>query len=290
MKLVIEDVADYLEGFHKYDGYAVAKCVFHGPDNNPSLMIWDDGYKCMSCDAVGTIEKLYHEVSGRIVIRERKYSPAQRIWYRWEEKFGSVQNTAKIAHRELTQNPELGHYLKQRGIDSQIKSGRLGFLDGFYTFPVQDEYGDVQGLIARASPTIQTKELRYTASKDCPTKLYVPNWRKVLKDEYLYLCYGTLDSWTLFMAGYAGITGISGQELNSNNLARFRKPIYIIPDRGEEKNAIQLQTSLGWRGNPLFLDWPEDCKDLNDIHMKYGTEKVIELIEKKKEKYHHVRN
>ena len=105
------------------------------------------------------------------------------------------------------------------------------------------------------------------------------------KDEYLYLCYGTLDAWTLVMAGYAGVTGISGQELNFHNLDRFRKPMYIIPDRGEEKNALALQTKLDWRGMLLLLEYPPDTKYLNGIQMKYGLEKVNEIIEKAKRRY-----
>jgi len=242
----------------------------------------------MSCGAKGSLEKLYEKVSGRVVAREKNpYNPAQKIWHTWFEKYGSVQAIAKLAHLELVNNPERGHYLKQRLIDSQIKVGKIGFLGGFYTFPVRDEYDVVQGIVARASPTIQTKTLRYTVSPNCPQKLYVPVWRKVLKDEYLYLCYGTLDAWTLVMAGYAGITGISGQELNYHNVDRFRKPMFIIPDLGEEKNALELQTKLGWRGMSLFLDFPDGCKDLQDIHMKFGIEKVIELIEKAKEKYNY---
>lgn len=288
MKLCLDDVAEYLDGFHRYSGYGMARCVFHSPDNHPSMLVTDNGYKCQSCGEKGSLNKLYQMVSGRVIIQEKaKYNPAQRIWYRWAEKFGSVQNTAKEAHQELVHNPQLAHYLVQRKIDSQIKLGKIGYLDGFYTFPVRDEYEEIQGLVARASPTIQTKELRYTVSPNCPIKLYVPNWRKVLKDEYLYVSFGTLDAWTLVMAGYAGLTGISGQELNAHNLDRFRKRMYIIPDKGEEKNAIELSGMLGWRGFPLILKWPDGCKDLNDIHMKFGIEKVIELIEKAKEKYNY---
>lgn len=284
MNLSIDDVSEYLEQWHKYGEYGMAVCVWHD-DHNPSMRVHPNGYKCMSCGAHGSLEKLYSKVSGRIVSKERSYNPAQRIWKSWEEKFGSIQIATKVAHRELASSPGLGNYLKSRKIDENIKPGKLGFLDGYYTFPIRDEWDEVHGIIARASPTIQTKSNRYTASPNCPIKLYAPNWRKVLKDSSLYVCYGTIDSWTLVMAGYAGITGISGQEFNFHHLDRFRKPIYIIPDRGEEKNSLALQCSLGWRGMSLFLEWPDGCKDLNDVHVNYGIDKVIELIEKAKEKY-----
>lgn len=283
MNITLEEVSEHLEGFHKYDGYGMANCEFHS-DKNPSMWVSEHGYKCMSCGAKGSLAYLYEKVSGKIVSREKKYNPAQKIWYTWTEKYGSIQSIAKLAHQELRNNPERGHYLKQRKIDSQINPGKLGFLDGYYTFPVRDEYDEVKGIVARASPTIQTATLRYTVSPHCEQKLYVPNWRLVRKEPYLYACFGTLDAWTLVMCGYAGMTGISGQEMNPHNLP-FRKPIYIIPDHGEEKKAIDLQCGLDWRGNTLLIDWPEGTKDLNDIQMKYGLDKVKELVEKAKERY-----
>lgn len=287
MNITVLDVSEYLDGWKKYDeNYGWCLCPFHD-DHNPSCRITASGYRCYSCGAKGNLLQLYNSVSGRFVTREKIYNPADYIWRNWEEKFGSIKNIAKVAHEQLKYNPNLAHYLVQRKIDSQIKSGMIGFLDGYYLFPVKDEWEEVMGIIARASPTIQTKTNRYSVSK-CPIKLYVPNWRKVLKDDELYICFGILDSWSLLMAGYASISGISGQEFNAEHLERFRKPIYIIPDRGEENKALELQCKLGWRGKTLLLDYPEGSKDVNDVHMKMGLDFVSGLIEKQKEKYIYV--
>jgi len=280
MTLTLDDVAEYLEQWHKYDHYGMAICVWHS-DSNPSLRVTEHGYKCMSCGAHGSLEKLYKEISGRVIIREKVYNQSAFIWRKWEERFGSIQNIAKVAHRSLLENPLDGNYLILRQIDSQIKNGMFGYLDGYYTFPIKNQYEEIQGIVARASPTIQTKNNRYTVSKDCLEKLYVPNWRNVLKAEEIYVCYGIIDSWTLHACGYAGVTGISGQELSAVNLDRFRKRIYIIPDRNEEKSAIELQSRLGWRGCPLYLNYPSDCKDLNDLQRKYGLDTVSKLNQDK---------
>jgi len=291
--LTLDDMYEVLSDSKKYTGYIMAHCEFllaghRGNDENPSMRVTKRGYSCMSCGAHGSLEKLYEKVSGRVVIRERRaYSPAAFIWKRWEDKFGSIQNIAKIAHRALTDNPDDGHYLQQRKVDSQIKNCMIGYLDGYYLFPIQNEFGEIDGLVARASPTIQTKNNRYSVSPNCSTKLYIPSWRKVLKDEYLYVPFGTIDAISLNIFGYAGLTGISGQELNAINLDRFRKPIFIIPDKGEERRAIEIQSQLGWRGMMLLIDWPEGTKDLNNIHVKYGIDTVLKLIEQSKERYKH---
>jgi DNA primase len=283
MNMTMDDVADYLEQWHKYDGYGMCLCVFHN-DHSPSLSVSNHGFKCMSCGKSGTLEYLYKHVSGRVVSREKTYNPASYIWKKWFERFGTIENISKIANQNI-KGLGLDLYLTERKVWQNVRQNKLGYLDGYYTFPIFSEYGEIQGMVARASPSIQTKTLRYTVSPNCPIKLYVPSWRNVLKADSLYVCYGIIDSLTLDVAGYAGLTGISGQELNAGNLDRFRKPMFIIPDKGEEKKSIELQTKLGWRAMPLFLDWPEGTKDLNGVHCVYGIEKVKELIEVAKRRY-----
>lgn len=286
--VTVSEVSEYIEQWHGTSEYGWGLCPFH-PDSRPSLCVNSSGYRCWSasCGAHGSLEWLLQQVSGRIVHREKTYNPASFIFSKWQEKFGSIKEIARIAHSNLINNPDNQHYLVNRKIDSQIKPGYLGFLEAYYVFPIRDVYGEVQGLTVRASPTIQTKNNRYSVTRDCPVKLYVPNWKRVNKDDCIYVCFGTLDVWTLEIAGYAGITGLSGQKLQSEYFDRFRKPIYIIPDRGEEKSAIELQSRLGWRGMSLILDYPEGVKDLNQLHQEYGLDTVSKLIEKAKEKYHY---
>jgi DNA primase len=284
-KISLEDVADYLEDYKPYTGYSMSICPFHD-DHNPSMSIGEGGYKCKSCGAKGSLEKLYEHVSGRLVIHEKKtWNPSALIWDKWKDRFGSIPQIAKVAHNNLKQSPELAHYLEVRKIDSEIKKLYLGYLDGWYLFPIRNEYDEIGGVVARASPTIQTKQVRYSVSKNCPVKLYVPNWRSVLRADELYIPFGTVDAVTLQMCGYASLTGISGQELNASNLGRFRKRIWIIPDRGEERKALELQTQLGWRGQCLFLDYPDGMKDPNQVFVEYGKEKLEELILCQKEKF-----
>lgn len=285
-KIQISDLEDYLEGFHQYDGYAMACCPFHD-DHSPSLLITEDGYYCKSNCGGGSLNKLYTHVSGRPVqVTKREYNPSAFIWDRWTEQYGSIEATCHFGHNQLTNRPELGEYLYKRGLTStQIKHGHLGFLGGYYLFPIFDPNGKIQGAVARASPTIQTKNNRYSATKDCPVKIYTPDWLTLCHFDEIYVCFGTLDSWSIFMAGFPSLTGISGQQFRAEHLDEFRKIIYIIPDKREEKSALRLQGQLGWRGRRLDIDWPDGTKDLNDVHVKYGLDKVKELIEEAKKKY-----
>lgn len=286
MTIQIDDVQDYLEGFHSYGHYSMACCVHHD-DSSPSMVITDRGYSCKSCGARGSLEKLYAHVSGRpIQPRKKEYNPSAYIWDRWIDQYGSIEATCHFGHTQVTNRPELGNYLYKRGLTPvQIRHGYLGFLSGYYLFPIFDQKGKIQGAVARASPTIQSKRNRYSASKDCPVKIYTPDWLTLCTLDEIYVCFGTLDTWSLFMAGYPSLTGISGQQFDYRNLDEFRKPIYIVADKRESKSAGELQSRLGWRGKRLDIEWPDGCKDPNDIHVKFGLDVLKAKIEKAKEKY-----
>ena len=284
--ITLDDVSPYLEQWHEYNGHAWCLCPFH-PDTRPSFSVGEHGFKCWSssCGKKGSLEYLYSYVSGKIVTKERVPNPASWIWMDWAKKFGSYKEIAKYAHTNLVSNPQYGSYLEKRKLVEYIKPGMFGYLEGYYLFPIFDRYKQVQGLTARASPTIQTKNNRYSVTRDCPVPFYTPNWRRLNNPDSLYLCYGTLDVWTLEMLEFPAITGLSGLEFNPEHLDDYRCPIYLIPDKGEEKSVLDLQCRLGWRGMMLQIDWPEDAKDLNELYVKYGLDTVSSLLENAKRRY-----
>lgn len=288
MIVTLDEVSEYLTQFKKYDGYGMACCVWHD-DSNPSMSVSNNGYFCKSCGAKGSLLNLYNKVSNQpIQIKEKVYNPSAWIWKKWQDKFGDLKSVCKLAHTNLIQNNFSG-YLKSRGLDTvSIELGKIGYLDGYFIFPIMDDFGEIQGATARASVSIQTKNNRYTTSHACPLRLYCPDWGRVLSANEIYLCYGIFDAWSLYLAGYPAITGISGQDLNAKNLARFRKPIYIIPDKKEERAGLHLQSSLEWRGKLLILPWQDyEVKDPNELHTKHGIKTLQNLIEKSKEKYNY---
>jgi hypothetical protein len=46
----------------------------------------------------------------------------------------------------------------------------------------------------------------------------------------------------------------------------------------EERQGLALVSQLDWRGTPLFLDWPDGCKDTADIREQYDDETLTTLI------------
>ena len=56
--LFCPDKTNIVSFLKKYDNYGMALCVEHD-DHSPSMRVTIKGYKCLSCGAHGSLEKLY---------------------------------------------------------------------------------------------------------------------------------------------------------------------------------------------------------------------------------------
>ena len=52
-------------------------------------------------------------------------------------------------------------------------------------------------------------------------------------------------------------------------LNQFRKRIIFLPDLGEEDAALKIISKFGWRGALAKINYPDNTKDINDLHIKY---------------------
>jgi hypothetical protein len=84
----------------------------------------------------------------------------------------------------------------------------------------------------------------------------------------LFLVYGILDTVSLYQLGYASASTTTGKRIDPSAFDTIRKTIWIIPDDGEEIDAVWLSARLGWRGKVLKMVWPEGCKDINNLLTK----------------------
>jgi hypothetical protein len=67
------------------------------------------------------------------------------------------------------------------------------------------------------------------------------------------------------------VTPTHGHVFEPSWLTDYRKPIYIIPDKGEERSVLRRLGDFGWRGRMVRLQYPEGMKDANDF-LKAGRE------------------
>jgi DNA primase len=60
---ILDEVIEYVEFGQKYSNYIASKCPFHD-DSRPSLIIHEDYYKCLACNAHGRTETLLDKLKG----------------------------------------------------------------------------------------------------------------------------------------------------------------------------------------------------------------------------------
>lgn len=262
--------------------YFSALCVFH-QEHNPSMLVYSDGFTCKTCGAHGSLKYLWNKVVGKLHSVEQPIKKKVGLppWKTWTSKYESYENASEAAHITASEMPSLLGYLKKRCIFEFRNLGKFGYIDGWISFPVFDEFGAICDWTLRPHPnkkilTHYVVRPRYTANER--HHLYVPDWERLKNSDTIYVCFGIIDAWSLYAAGFASCTGISGKQFDPKLLDDFRTRIIIIPDLWEEIDGSKLAHSLGWRGKVLNLDYPDGCKDINDVHCKYGLDALKSLI------------
>jgi hypothetical protein len=166
----------------------------------------------------------------------------------------------------LISQDSYSHYLHDRKIEKLIKKCKLGYLEGYYIFPIYSKSAILEGVVIRASPFTQAHTgFRYLTPQAQEGALYVPDWELLDQFPYLVICYGLIDALSFVSIGLPAATWSIGKNLPAYALESFRKPIFIIPDSGEEVDAYQLAGQLSWRGHVYQLDYPAGLKDPNDM-------------------------
>lgn len=260
--ITFDAIRELLPGARSYSNYVSGLCPFHD-DKKPSLLVYRDGYfTCLGCGVFGNYEKLYRKLKGhdfsRAIAPEKEFS-APRLPTDLREQ----ENLVEMAHDSLLQFEQLRWYLENRGVTGRIEACRLGWYRGWYTIPIYSHYGEYQGVVLRAGGEIQkVSGLRFIQPHGQKPLMYCPDWVLLERAPAIALVFGMFDALVLSDMRFAVVTPIGGQlHFNPEWLAPFRKPVVIIPDKGEEESANKLANKLGWRSKVLRLQYPENIKD-----------------------------
>lgn len=93
--------------------------------------------------------------------------------------------------------------------------------------------------------------------------------------------YGMLDAAAVVPAvgslGMLVVTPTRGQTASPGPFSGLPAPIYVWPDRYEEKSAIRLLSRLGWRAGGMIEPLP-DYKDPSEVIAHYGHDWVTAFI------------
>ena len=110
--------------------------------------------------------------------------------------------------------------------------------------------------------------------------LYVPRWDYWEAQGRVFVVFGIFDALSLAVAGFAASSPTAGKgSLDVRWFDQLSKLIYIIPDRGEDKEAYEYAAKLDWRGRVCKLEYNSDEKDCNDILVRRGPEGLKHAVE-----------
>lgn len=246
------------------------RCVHFHSESKPSFMVYEDYYKCLSCNTWGKTGELLKRLGKtRVKYKQEDEHESVNPFSRWL-RTQSLYDVCKSAWETINHYPTFGNYItRDRGIYENFRrSLGLGYKDDWYTIPLFSRERNLVGCVARATPGTHGKSKYTQPHGQNPNLLYAPNWRLYDRAKVVFLTYGIFDAITLAINGVMAFSSISGKLTNPIGLVDIRKRIVIIPDLGEEKEANILASRLGWRGEVTHIKYPEFCKDLNDIWMK----------------------
>jgi DNA primase len=276
MPSLFDTLLERMEG-RKYSNYFSAFCPFDH-HKSPALLVYDDGrFVCLSCGKKGSLKYLDKFTGSHFIPQRDTVSKVLPRWRKWEEKYDDLEGIVYAAHRTLTRYPKFQEYFKQRKIYEYADEGTLGYMDGWACFPVYSSDGKLVDVVVRAT---QSTSVRYVVSPNDSNlrHLYVPSYSKIKEAQTVYVVYGIVDAISLHLAGLPCVTGVTGKSLSADLLKPLGKRFIIVPDLGEETEAYKLANKLGWRAKVKELEYPENCKDPDNIRRKFGNTALLNLL------------
>jgi hypothetical protein len=276
----LDRISELLDVQHtQYDGYIASQCLFHD-DDRPSLMIYPDRYNCKACSAWGYTDDLLRKLdvsSGTLISKPKKFVDFKNPFSKWTQN-QTLSDALKVAWQNNKNNPSI-YMTKERDIHplDQFRFG-IGLRDGWITFPIKDKYNKLVGAVARTLPDLGNSKYTVPLGQD-PNLLYVPDWINIIEGNKLFITFGIIDALTLAIYGFPSASTTNGKQIDVATLYYMKKIMLFIPDKGEEKEANRIASQLDWRGKVLKVEYPDDCKDINDVHVKHP--KLLEEMKKK---------
>lgn len=279
MSTLLDEIYETTGGNH-YGTYLAINCPYHG-DHSPSMMVYEDWFRCLSCGKNGPTQVLLRKVKGGAVHfsyghEEEQHFPNPFGFWLKRETLGGVM---RRGWTNANLNPGYLVYLREkRGIpDQHRKKLGIGVIGEYFTFPVLDQLNKVVGAFVRSNG--QTPSSRYFVPKgQNPNLLYVPSWKRVQESRVVFLTFGPIDAISLHLLGFASLSTLSGKTLDTSALDDLRKRIIFIPDYGEDREAYQLAAKLGWRGGVCDFPYPDGTKDMNEV-FRLNPELIVATLQ-----------
>jgi len=262
-------------------------------------------FHCFGCGKSGDVIKFIQLKQGfdfkqAVEHLRKKYSQLQTYthYYSMEQsnydnqpdtcsKEENLNALAEQYHQALLNKQQALDYLSSRGITDMeiIKKFKIGYVNGYVTFPFFDEQCNSSEIYSRAiSDNIKLKH-KYLPG---PHK-GVLNLDGIKNSDEIYLCECVIDAISLFCMGIKNVTCSFGKgnvtEEMTYLIAKRAKKLYILYDNDGDDDSSAEKTAEIFTTNGIACErikLPTDIKDVNDFLIAYLKEGFgIEEIKKK---------
>ena len=177
-------------------------------------------------------------------------------------------------------------WFEDRGITrSIVNDAKIGYENRWIQFPFFKD-GEVVNIKSR------TADKRFRQSKNAEKCFYRFDFMKGM--ETIIITEGEMDALSLVQSGYANVVSVPDGATAPNSKPTDRKFSYLLSAEEHLMNAqkVILCTDSDGAGKHLRdelsrrigrekccrVNYPSDCKDMNDVLVKYGEERVVEVV------------
>jgi len=232
----------------------------HPKDPCLSVNVDDGVYKCHNCGWKGSL----HE--------KKEWTPPP---------------IEKPKEEPLTDLPEaVIKWFADRGIDEQVLSNEcVGYKDRWIQFPFYKS-GEIVNIKSR------TADKKFRQSKNAEKCFY--RFDNMVGMEAIIITEGEMDALSVVQAGYNNVVSIPDGALSPNTKGtdlKFSfllsaeehlmsaKTIILAMDNDPAGNTMrdELSRRIG-RERCYRVVYPEGCKDMNDVLVKHGEDRIVEII------------
>jgi|32_taG_2_1085360.scaffolds.fasta_scaffold00452_20 twinkle protein len=258
-------------GYEKYDTLKV-KCPFCADErkkkNDRSMSVWpqEGTYNCHHCGVKGKVSSMKNYNKPTLNANR----PDSKV-VQWFESSRGISKDA-LTYYGVTESME---YMPQEGKEMKVINFNYFDMDGQ---PVNIKYRS-------ASKSFKM----FSGGKPI---LYGLNRTKDIKT--IIITEGEMDCLAIYTAGLMGAVSVpNGANKGSNNLQYIDlcweyikdKKIVLALDNDEPGMSLRQELIRRFTSNPnvFIAEWPEDCKDANDVLLKHGKETLSDIIKKAKQ-------
>ena len=193
----------------------------------------------------------------------------------------------KPSEEPLTDLPsQVISWFKERGISEGVLADNgIGYKDRWIQFPFYRD-GEIVNIKSR------TADKRFRQSKNAEKCFY--RFDAMRGMETIIITEGEMDALSLVECGYNNVVSVPDGAIAPNSNPSDRKFSYLMSAEEEFMNATTVILALDSdaSGNAMRdelsrrigkekcyrVSYPQDCKDMNDVLVKHGKDKVTKII------------